>query len=105
MRIRGFDSRRLQIEKLKQLAREGLSAVPTIASHPSPKPLVAQLLPSGYRVGEIVSMDSTRSAAKAVAEGAFELALTTEPAAALYGLEFISRKRPIRMVWSDFMRS
>ncbi|WNG23579.1 hypothetical protein F0U62_05695 [Cystobacter fuscus] len=89
----------------KRQDREGLSAVPTIASHPSPKPLVAQLLPSGFRVGEIVSVDSTSSAAKAVAEGAFDLALTTEPAAALYGLEFISRKRPIRMVWSVFVRS
>jgi prephenate dehydratase len=89
----------------KSKDREVLSAMPTIASHPSPRPLVAQLLPSEYRLGEIVSMDSTSSAAKAVAEGAFELALTTEPAAALHGLQFISRKRPIRMVWSVFMRS
>ena len=90
------------IAKLRR--RHDLPPVLTIASHPSPQPLVAQLLPERYTVGEIVSVDSTSSAAKAVAEGRFDLGITTEPAAALHGLEFISRLRPIRMVWSVFVK-
>jgi prephenate dehydratase len=80
-----------------------LPDAPSLVSHPSPIPLVSELLPCGVAISEIATADSTSSAARAVAEGKFDLAMTTESAARLYGLEFISRQRPIRMVWSVFV--
>ncbi|MFF2518404.1 prephenate dehydratase domain-containing protein [Streptomyces sp. NPDC058086] len=79
-----------------------LPEAPKLISHPSPVPLISELLPSGLKLGGVSTADSTSSAARAVAEGKFDLAMTTEPAAELYGLEFVSRRRPIRMVWSVF---
>jgi prephenate dehydratase len=76
---------------------------PSIATHPSPVPLIRQLLPAGYTAGEITTVNSTSAAARAVRDGAFELALTTKNAADTYDLEFISPTRPIRMVWSVFV--
>lgn len=81
-----------------------IPASPTIASHPSPVPLIMQLLPADYTAGEITIMPSTSAAALAVKEHATDLALTTEIAARAHGLSFISRTRPIRMVWSVFTR-
>ncbi len=78
---------------------------PTIATHPSPMPLIKQLLPAGYTPGEITVMPSTSAAAIAVKERVTDLALTTEVAAKAHGLAFISRTRPIRMVWSVFTRN
>lgn len=77
---------------------------PTIASHPSPVPIIGQLL-SGSGAHVVVPSDSTSAAALAAAEGRVDLALTTAPAAQMYGLEFITHTRPIRMVWSVFVRS
>jgi len=81
---------------------EPVPAAPTIASHPSPVPLINQLLPDAHASYELIHSDSTSAAARAAADGAADLALTTAPAARLHGLEFISRTRPIRMVWSVF---
>lgn len=78
---------------------------PTVASHPSPEPIIAQLLPSRHTLHKVLQYDSTSAAARAVQDGTADLALTTAPSAELYGLEFISAKRPIRMVWSVFTRS
>ncbi|MFE1797192.1 prephenate dehydratase domain-containing protein [Streptomyces sp. NPDC059517] len=75
---------------------------PTIASHPSPEPIIAQLLPDRHATYKTIHHDSTSAAARAVVDGTADLALTTVPAAKLYGLEFISGTRPIRMVWSVF---
>ncbi|NIL64850.1 hypothetical protein HCB39_27665 [Salinispora arenicola] len=77
---------------------------PTIASHPSPVPIIGQLL-NGSGAHVVMIADSTRSAALAAAEGRVDLALTTAPAAQLYDLEFITRTRCIRMVWSVFVLS
>ncbi|MFI2612891.1 hypothetical protein [Kitasatospora sp. NPDC018619] len=88
------------------IARDGDHQVPpfpTVASHPAPVPLVGQLLPQPYRVGEITLMPSTSAAARAVRERGADLALTTAPAADRYGLQFISRTRTIQMVWSVFV--
>lgn len=82
-----------------------LSDPPSVVTHPSPRPLLRQLLPAAYRSAEVVTADSTSQAARAVAEHRYDLALTTEPAAARHGLRFISRLRPIRMVWSVFVRT
>jgi prephenate dehydratase len=76
---------------------------PTVASHPAPVSLVGQLLPAPYLPGEISLVLSTSAAARAVREREADLALTTEPAADRYGLEFISRTRTIHMVWSVFV--
>ncbi|NIL42463.1 hypothetical protein HCB17_15810 [Salinispora arenicola] len=77
---------------------------PTIASHPSPVPIIGQLL-NGSGAHVVMHADSTSSAALAAAEGRVDLALTTAPAAQLYDLEFITRTRCIRMVWSVFVLS
>ncbi|MFI6644605.1 hypothetical protein [Streptomyces sp. NPDC050504] len=76
--------------------------VPIIASHPSPEPIIAQLLPDPHATYKVIHYDSTSAAARAVVDGSSDLALTTTPAAHLHGLEFVSRTRPIRMVWSVF---
>ncbi|MBH1929768.1 prephenate dehydratase domain-containing protein [Serratia rubidaea] len=73
-----------------------------IASHPAPIPLIKELLPAGLKVARIVEMASTSAAAQAVVDGEVDMALTTEIAARLHRLEFISRTRPIHMLWSVF---
>ncbi|NGN63422.1 hypothetical protein G5C51_05830 [Streptomyces sp. A7024] len=78
---------------------------PTIASHPAPEPIIAQLLPDRHVTYKVLHQDSTSTAAYAVVDGIADLALTTVPAAQLHGLEFISGTRPIRMVWSVFTRA
>lgn len=88
-------------------ARDAASVprTPTIASHPSPLPLIRQLLPVPFTPGPIAVQNSTSAAARAVRDGETDLALTTVPAAEAYGLTFLSRLRPIRMLWSVFTRS
>ena len=76
---------------------------PSIATHPAPEPLIAQLLPKRFTQGTVMMMNSTVAAALAAVGGSTDLALTTAPAVESYGLEFISRLRPIRMVWSVFV--
>ncbi|MEU9097633.1 hypothetical protein [Streptomyces sp. NPDC048361] len=76
-----------------------------VATHPAPRALVEELLPAEYTLTETVFVDSTSAAAEAVVAGEVPLALTTMPAARLRGLEFVSRTRPIRMVWSVFTRA
>ncbi|AHG21711.1 bacilysin biosynthesis protein BacA [Chania multitudinisentens RB-25] len=73
-----------------------------IASHPAPTPLINELLPKGLQIEQIVEMPSTSAAAQAVSSGEVDLALTTEIAARLYKLNFISKTRPIHMLWSVF---
>jgi prephenate dehydratase len=81
---------------------ETVPDVPIIASHPSPEPIISQLLPDQHATYKVIHQDSTSAAARAVVDGSCDLALTTLPAARLHGLKFISRTRPIRMVWSVF---
>ncbi|NJQ01102.1 prephenate dehydratase domain-containing protein [Streptomyces zingiberis] len=76
-----------------------------IATHPAPVPLVAELLPEEYSVAEIRYATSTSAAAGQVRRREIDLALTTLPAAKAHALEFISRTRPIRMLWSVFTRA
>lgn len=74
----------------------------TVATHPAPLMLVEELLPEGLEVGSVILALSTSAAAAAAAQGEVDVALTTEVAAAIYGLNFISKTRPIRMLWSVF---
>ncbi len=79
--------------------------VPTqarIATHPAPVALVGELLPERYSVAEILYATSTSAAASQARRRETDLALTTQPAAKAHALEFISRTRPIRMLWSVF---
>jgi prephenate dehydratase len=73
-----------------------------IATHPAPVPLVEELLPKEYSVAEIRYATSTSAAADQARRREADLALTTMPAAKAHSLEFISRTRPIRMLWSVF---
>ncbi|WP_405945457.1 hypothetical protein OG588_49195 [Streptomyces prunicolor] len=73
-----------------------------IATHPAPVALVEELLPEGYAVEEILYAASTSAAAGQARRRETDLALTTQPAAKANELEFISRTRPIRMLWSVF---
>lgn len=88
------------------IAMRSGGAVPSavrVATHPAPRPLVDELLPSALSVDETVWSASTSAAASAVADGEADVALTTVPAAERYDLVFISRTRPITMVWSVFV--
>lgn len=73
-----------------------------VASHPAPVPLIQELLPAGLTIERVVEMPSTSAAAQAVACGEVDMALTTEIAARLHNLNFISATRPIHMLWSVF---
>ncbi|AWK42744.1 MULTISPECIES: prephenate decarboxylase [Photorhabdus] len=76
-----------------------------IATHPAPKALIPELLPDNLKIADIIFKDSTSSAAKAVANSEVDAALTTEVAAKLHNLKFISHIRPIQMLWSVFTAS
>jgi prephenate dehydratase len=73
-----------------------------LVTHPAPAPLVGQLFPGPVDRLELVFASSTSSAAREVRVGRADLALTTEKAAALHQLHFVSRTRTIRMLWSVF---
>ncbi|MDT0175971.1 bacilysin biosynthesis protein BacA [Enterobacter sp. BRE11] len=73
-----------------------------IASHPAPVPLIEELLPDGLRIAQVIEMPSTSAAAQAVISGEVDVALTTEIAAGIHKLNFISRTRPKHMLWSVF---
>ncbi|MGX2993510.1 prephenate dehydratase domain-containing protein [Streptomyces sp. JNUCC 64] len=75
---------------------------PRIATHPAPVALVEELLPAEYSAEGIQYAASTSAAAGQARRGETDLALTTLPAALANELEFISRTRPIRMLWSVF---
>ncbi len=74
----------------------------SIATHPAAAPLVGELLPARHAVTTILYTDSTSVAAATARRAETDLALTTQPAALVHELEFISRTRPIRMLWSAF---
>lgn len=76
-----------------------------VVTHPAPRALVDELLPERFDLTEVMFASSTSAAAEAVVKGKAPLALTTTLAARLHGLEFLSRTRPIRMVWSAFTRA
>jgi prephenate dehydratase len=73
-----------------------------LVTHPAPAPLIRQLLPRAVDRLDVAFASSTSSAAREVRAGRADLALTTECAAALYGLHFVTPTRTIRMLWSVF---
>jgi hypothetical protein len=82
-----------------------IPAQASVSTHPAPAALVNELMPKPYSVGELHFANSTSAAAAHAREGQTDLALTTEPAVKAHALEFISRTRPIRMLWSVFVRA
>jgi hypothetical protein len=75
-----------------------------VATHPAPAPLVSELMPEWHTLDGMVFTDSTSVAAAKARLLETDLALTTLPAAIAHQLRFISRTRPIRMLWSVFAR-
>ena len=76
-----------------------------VITHPAPEPLIWQLLPRVLEVEEVVFATSTSAAAEAVRKKQVDIALTNRNAALRHGLQFISSTRPIRMLWSIFVRA
>ncbi len=76
-----------------------------IATHPAPVQLITELLPSKYSIKTITLKKSTSSAAMSVVSGESDAALTTSVAAEKYNLDFITKVRPIEMLWSLFTLS
>lgn len=74
-----------------------------VISHPAPVPLIAELMPPKYECARIIPASSTAAAAKAVENGDYDVALTTQPAAEQHNLVFFSTQRPIEMVWTVFI--
>lgn len=73
-----------------------------VASHPAPMPLIGELMPQHIVIDRVITANSTSTAAASVRLQEVDLALTTVPAAIANGLQFISKTRPIRMLWSTF---
>jgi ABC-type amino acid transport substrate-binding protein len=74
-----------------------------VATHPAPASLIAELLPPSFLLGDTVGVSSTSEAARMVARGEIDLALTNESSARRHNLRFVSQTRPIRMLWSVFV--
>lgn len=78
---------------------------PRVVIHPAPRALIDELMPEGHAMEAVELAPSTSAAAMLVAQGEADLALTPANAARLHNLQFISPARPIRMLWSVFVRS
>lgn len=74
-----------------------------IAVHPACLPLLDEMVPKG-RSYEPVIAPSTSAAALMVLHDEVDLALTNGEAVKELGLSFVTRTRPIQMVWSLFVR-
>jgi len=74
-----------------------------IATHPAPVALIEELLPKDYSVKNLELKNSTSIAAESASLKEVDAALTTEVAAKLHNLIFISKVRPIQMLWSVFV--
>ena len=74
-----------------------------VATHPAPAALVNELVPPSFMIDETLPASSTSEAARMVAQGEVDLALTNETSAREHRLRFVSPKRPIRMLWSVFV--
>jgi prephenate dehydratase len=73
-----------------------------IATHPAPVSLIKELLPPDFSIDDIEFRNSTSSAAISVSNEEVDAALTTQVAADINDLVFISEIRPIKMLWSVF---
>jgi len=89
-------------------ARKDWAAEPnrryTIATHHAPISLVPWFLQGMALDYDLVHADSTAAAARAVRTGETDLCVANAVAVAQQDLEFVTRTRPIRMLWSVFQR-
>lgn len=74
-----------------------------VATHPAPAALIDELVPPSFIIDETLPAPSTSEAARMVAQGEVDLALTNETSAREHRLRFVSPTRPIRMLWSVFV--
>jgi prephenate dehydratase len=81
---------------------EQVSGPQVVPSHPAPIPLLAQLDTHPITVSRIERVDGPRDAARLVAEGGFDVALTHRRAVEEFGLNFVSATHPIRTSWAVF---
>lgn len=77
----------------------------SVSTHPAPALLIGELLPVGYEISRVIEVPSTSEAALMASRREVELALTNRCSVETYGLEFVSRTRPIEMLWSVFVSS
>ncbi|WP_144943458.1 prephenate dehydratase domain-containing protein [Kocuria salsicia] len=87
---------------LARRPNDHLPAQLEVISHPAPVPLITEFMPRGHECARVIPANSTAAAAKAVEEGDYDVALTTQPAAEQHNLVFFSNQRPIEMVWTVF---
>lgn len=74
-----------------------------IITHHAPIALLPWLLAgTGLEYRILAQYESTARVAELVSEGRFDYCVTNETSAMRYGLKFVSRTRPIRMLWSIF---
>jgi len=74
----------------------------TIITHPAPVSLIPWFLNDATVEYETCFISSTSKAAESVMIEHFKYCITNEIAAKMYNLTFISRTRPIHMLWSVF---
>lgn len=73
-----------------------------IASHHAPISLTPWFINNNDINFDIVKHESTAAAAIAVKNGDYNFCITNASSVKQHGLEFITRTRPIRMLWSFF---
>lgn len=75
-----------------------------IATHHAPASLIPWFLTDFHYDYEVLFVKSTSEAAIKLKTGEADLCVTTENAAKEYGVTFITKTRPILMLWSVFVR-
>jgi hypothetical protein len=81
---------------------EQVSGPQIVPSHPAPIPLLAHLDTYPITVSRIERVAGPRDAARLVADGGFDVALTHRRAVEEFGLDFVSATHPIRTSWAVF---
>jgi hypothetical protein len=79
-----------------------------VATHPAPEEVIDELLSKmtdSFRWYKAIAADSTAEAARMVADGEVEVALTTDPACRRFNLTPISLSKVIPMFWLVFVKA
>ncbi|MBM7644579.1 bacilysin biosynthesis protein BacA [Scopulibacillus daqui] len=75
-----------------------------IATHHAPVSLIPWFLTDFNYKYDVLFVKSTSEAAMKLRDGEVDLCVTTENAVKKYGVKFITKTRPILMLWSVFIR-
>lgn len=76
-----------------------------IATHHAPLSLIPYFIDNDKINYEVTLVESTSKAALSTQQGDFDLCVTNANSVQMYALEFISKTRPIVMLWSVFGRA